>query len=120
MTVDVSRHDGAIRVSVTDRGPGISGEFRDRVFEKFAQADSSDTRQKDGTGLGLSISKAIIGKHDGRIWFESQFGAGTTFHFELAEQDSELSARAEGDVRAISEVTSEAGLDNAAVAASTG
>jgi PAS domain S-box-containing protein len=88
VTVDVNRHDGAVRVSVTDRGPGISDDFRGHVFEKFAQADSSDTRQKGGTGLGLSICKAIVDKHDGRIWFESQPGKGTTFYFELAEQES--------------------------------
>ena len=43
--------DGHVRVSVRDRGPGISDEFRERVFQKFAQADSSDSRQQGGTGL---------------------------------------------------------------------
>src|SRR5690606_1526815 len=47
------------RVSVTDRGPGISEEFRTRIFGKFAQADASDTRQKGGTGLGLNIVAQI-------------------------------------------------------------
>jgi signal transduction histidine kinase len=75
--------DGWVRVSVADRGPGVPSAFRARIFEKFAQADSSDARQKGGTGLGLSISKAIIEKLGGRIGYESQPGQGATFYFEL-------------------------------------
>ncbi|HAF92213.1 MAG TPA: hypothetical protein DCG67_10725, partial [Pseudomonas sp.] len=45
---------GWARISVSDQGPGIPDEFRARIFQKFSQADSSDTRQKGGTGLGLA------------------------------------------------------------------
>lgn len=83
--LSVSRHDGAIRVAVSDHGPGISEEFRDRIFEKFAQADTSDAREKGGTGLGLSICKAIVERLGGRIGFDSTLGAGTTFYFDLPE-----------------------------------
>lgn len=83
--IQVSRHDKNIRVEVTDSGPGIPTEFRSRIFQKFAQADSSDTRQKGGSGLGLSISKAIIEKHNGTIGFESVVNNGTTFFFEIPE-----------------------------------
>lgn len=73
-----------IRVCVQDRGPGIPEEFRSRIFQKFAQADSSDTRQKGGTGLGLSISKAIVERFGGTIGFVSQPDQlGTTFFFTL-------------------------------------
>ncbi|MDH3228631.1 MAG: PAS domain S-box protein [Alphaproteobacteria bacterium] len=72
-----------IHVSVTDKGPGIPEEFRDTIFAKFAQADSSDTRERGGTGLGLAISKAIVEQHGGEIGFETQTGQGTTFHFDL-------------------------------------
>lgn len=71
-----------IRVKVTDRGPGIPDELRKRMFQKFAQADSSDSRKKGGTGLGLSISKAIVERHGGRIGFEPA-SPGTTFYFDL-------------------------------------
>lgn len=71
-----------IRISVIDRGPGIPEEFRSRVFQKFAQADSSDTRSKQGTGLGLSITKAIVERLGGQISFESS-GDGTTFSVDL-------------------------------------
>lgn len=46
---------GTVRVEVSDDGTGIPDEFRDRIFQKFSQTDSSDTRQKGGTGLGLNI-----------------------------------------------------------------
>jgi len=74
-----------VRVEVRDHGPGIPEEFRKRIFQKFSQADSSDTRQKGGTGLGLNISRAIIERLGGSIGFETRTGEGTTFYFELPE-----------------------------------
>lgn len=85
VNITMSRRGHALRVSVADRGPGIPAEFRAQLFQKFAQADASDTRQKGGTGLGLSISKAIVEKLGGRIGFETAEGAGTTFYFDLPE-----------------------------------
>ena len=70
-------------MAVTDHGPGMPPEFRQRIFEKFAQADSSSTREKGGTGLGLSISRAIVERHQGRIGFTSEPGVATTFFFDL-------------------------------------
>lgn len=79
-------HAGAnIRVEVQDHGPGIPEEFRNRIFQKFSQADSSDTRQKGGTGLGLNISRAIVERLGGTIGFSTEPGAGTTFFFEIPE-----------------------------------
>lgn len=72
-----------VRVEVQDHGPGIPKEFRQRIFQKFSQADSSDTRQKGGTGLGLNISKAIVERMGGSIGFGSAPGGGTIFFFEL-------------------------------------
>ncbi len=81
--IRLARLPGCVRLSVVDHGPGIAREFRERIFQKFAQADSSDTRQKGGTGLGLSISRAIVERHNGRIDFNSTPGAGAEFYFEL-------------------------------------
>jgi signal transduction histidine kinase len=76
--------DGAgYRVSVTDHGPGIAPAFRERMFEKFSQADSSDSRRKGGTGLGLSIAKELIERMGGQIGFDSVPGAGATFYLTL-------------------------------------
>ncbi|MBB4314140.1 PAS domain S-box-containing protein [Roseospira marina] len=79
---------GWIRVSVEDKGPGIALEFQDRIFEKFAQADSSDRRAKGGTGLGLNITKALTEQMGGHIGFESVPGEGATFYvdFPLREE----------------------------------
>jgi len=74
-----------VRVSVIDRGPGIPEAFRDRLFEKFSQADSSDRRAKGGTGLGLAIVKGIVEHLGGSIAVDTAIGVGTTFHIDLPE-----------------------------------
>jgi signal transduction histidine kinase len=81
VVVDAARSNGGLRVGVTDRGPGVPVEFRDRIFQKFAQAASSD---RGGSGLGLSITKAIVEHMSGQVGFESQPGR-TTFYFDLPE-----------------------------------
>jgi PAS domain S-box-containing protein len=95
VSIAVARREQTIRVSVTDHGNGIPADFQERIFQKFAQADSSNTRQKGGTGLGLSISKTIIEKMGGQIGFETTPGKGTTFFFDLAEWQDENLALAE-------------------------
>ncbi len=74
---------GSVRISVTDHGPGIPSSFRDRIFQKFSQADGSDSRQKGGTGLGLTIAKALIERMGGTIDYNSDPGIATTFIVEL-------------------------------------
>ena len=83
--VDVKRAGLGVRVEVRDHGPGVPEEFRKRIFQKFSQADSSDTRQKGGTGLGLNISRAIVERLGGSVGFDSKVGVGSTFFFELPE-----------------------------------
>jgi len=85
--VAVRRDNGVLRVEVADRGPGIPESFRERVFEKSTQADSSDTRSVGGTGLGLRICRAIIDAHGGTIGYESDPGSQTRFHFELPQYE---------------------------------
>ncbi len=83
--ISAARHHQQIRISVTDHGSGIPKELEGRIFDKFTQADSSDTRQVGGTGLGLNITKAMVEKHNGRISFVSELGVGTTFYFDIPE-----------------------------------
>jgi signal transduction histidine kinase len=71
------------RVSVKDSGIGISPEDQSRLFTAFYRADNQATRTVPGTGLGLYISKAIVEMHGGRIWLQSEVGAGTTVHFRI-------------------------------------
>ncbi|WP_084032127.1 sensor histidine kinase [Desulfonatronum lacustre] len=81
--VGVKKLDGQVRIRVSDDGPGIPTEFRSRIFQKFSQADSSDTRQKGGTGLGLAIAKELAEKMGGRVDFESEHGQGSIFYVDL-------------------------------------
>jgi signal transduction histidine kinase len=83
VTIGADAGKSRVRLWVKDRGPGIPESFHGRIFQKFSQADSSDTRQKGGTGLGLSIAKAIVERHGGTIGFETAEGKGTTFYFDL-------------------------------------
>ena len=71
---------------VKDRGLGIPRKDQSRVFEKFFRADNVMTTQTDGTGLGLYITKAIVEAYDGKVWFESKVGKGTTFFFSLPKK----------------------------------
>jgi PAS domain S-box-containing protein len=81
--LSVQRRDDRVRLIVSDQGPGIPAEFERRIFERFAQADSSDTRQKGGTGLGLAISKELIEGMHGQIGFYNNPDQGASFWIEL-------------------------------------
>lgn len=72
---------------VKDTGIGIPEEKQVSVFERFIQADMSNTRISEGTGLGLSISKAYVEMLGGKIWLESEVGKGTTFYFTIPLQN---------------------------------
>jgi len=83
VTVACSRvEESRVRIEVIDRGDGIPEEFRSRLFQKFSQADSSDSRAKGGTGLGLSITQAIVQQMRGEIGYYSRIRpTGQETHF---------------------------------------
>jgi PAS domain S-box-containing protein len=82
---------------VTDSGIGIAKEKQSMIFEAFTQADSSTTRNYGGTGLGLAITTRLVTLMAGRLWVESEWGQGSTFHFTvtfgLAQQEQALAMR---------------------------
>ena len=81
--VAIERRGGNIRVSVRDHGPGVPDEFKDRLFEKFAQADNTNTRTKGGAGLALSVVKELVTRLGGKVGFADAPGGGAIFHVEL-------------------------------------
>jgi len=75
--------DGAVEVSVSDTGIGISPEDQARIFEEFRQVGGDYAHKSEGTGLGLTLAKKFVELHDGKIWVESEVGKGSTFTFRL-------------------------------------
>lgn len=72
-----------IKFSVTDNGVGIKYENHELIFKDFQQIDPEKQQKGGGTGLGLSIAKLIVEKHDGLINFNSEYGKGSEFYFEI-------------------------------------
>lgn len=97
VSVAVEKSGACFRVSVRDRGPGVPDEFKPHIFEKFAQADATSSRQKGGTGLGLSIVKQIVEWFGGKVGFADTPGGGTTFHVDLPVWDGAAGGEADPD-----------------------
>lgn len=84
--VKVSRRDGEAILEVADQGPGLEPEQAARVFDRFFRVDEARARRDGGAGLGLSIVSAIVKAHGGRVWLETEPGAGARFFVALKQQ----------------------------------
>ena len=84
VTLRARHRDGELEVAVQDTGIGIGPEDLPLVFEEFQQVGPTTDRSREGTGLGLTLAKRFAELHGGRIWVESDVGAGTTFTFAIA------------------------------------
>lgn len=84
VTLTAESEDGgrAVRITIADTGPGIASEHRPRIFERFFRVPGQASGL-GGAGLGLAIAKDIVEAHGGRIWLDSEAGAGTSFAFTL-------------------------------------
>ncbi|RBQ11353.1 sensor histidine kinase [Pedobacter miscanthi] len=72
-----------VNVRVRDHGIGIKQEDMGRLFDRFYRVESLETKTISGFGIGLYLSAEIIDLHDGKIWAESNYGEGSTFHFHI-------------------------------------
>ena len=87
--VDIRQSGTRIRLEVRDRGPGVPESFRDRIFQKFAQANASSSRSKEGTGLGLAITRELMYAMGGEVGFDSEEGKGACFWLSLPLADAD-------------------------------
>jgi signal transduction histidine kinase len=77
-----------VHLWVKDNGSGISPEDQKKIFQKFFRSDDPKIREVAGTGLGLNITKSLVEMQGGQIWFESECGRGTTFHFTIPSDEN--------------------------------
>jgi signal transduction histidine kinase len=100
-----------VTFEVQDQGAGIPEDKLDMIFERFQQADASDSRMQGGTGLGLALCRGIINQHGGRIWAKSSPGSGSTFYFTVDQYVPKADAEPVAEIEAKTEAKTEASAD---------
>ncbi|NJL21578.1 MAG: HAMP domain-containing histidine kinase [Leptolyngbyaceae cyanobacterium SM1_3_5] len=86
--------DSYVVIQVKDQGLGIPADRIEAIFQRFGQADASDTRPQSGAGLGLTLCRSIAHRHQGHLWVESEVGQGSSFYLALPIASTGFSAQA--------------------------
>ncbi len=81
--VSVVQHGDRVEICIRDHGPGVSSEFQERLFQRFSQADATDSRKLPGTGLGLAITREICQQLGGQVGYRDAEGGGASFYIQL-------------------------------------
>ena len=97
LTKEIKNNYVTLRFKISDTGYGIKKEDYDKLFEKFSRLSSATTNEIEGTGLGLVITKRYVDLLGGKIWFDSEYGVGTTFYVEIAQRI--IDSNPIGDIR---------------------
>ena len=83
MQQESKKQDEKVLLWVKDNGVGIDKKYEGKIFGKFVQLNNVYSKKESSTGLGLTITKELVELHNGKIWFESVVGEGTTFFVEM-------------------------------------
>lgn len=81
--ISASKNAGLTQVTVSDTGVGIAKDRVDRIFDLDQLTSTAGTKGEEGTGLGLNLCKEMVELNGGKLWFESEPGKGSKFHFTL-------------------------------------
>ena len=85
---DASGAKDVVHLWVKDNGIGINIEDQKKIFQKFFRSDDQKARESTGTGLGLNITRSLVEMQGGKIWFDSEYRQGTTFHITIPVSES--------------------------------
>jgi len=97
ITISMQEFDNEVQINVTDTGDGIKEDALERIFEEFSQVENVGRDPREGAGLGLTISRKLLNLMDGRIWAESEYGKGATFHVVIPKHDKTYSEREQAE-----------------------
>jgi len=84
--LNAKQEDNLMIFSVKDNGVGVFEDIKEKLFQKFYQTDTLETREHGGTGLGLSICKGLVSGLGGQIWVKNNVESGSTFYFSVANK----------------------------------
>jgi len=88
VTVTVMSEPGRVRLTVADRGPGLTPEQASRAFERFYRTDGARNRASGGAGLGLAIAASLAAAHGGELTIDTRAGYGAAFHLRLPRPET--------------------------------